>query len=162
VTEKTKLVFFANPANPTGTMIPEEEVACLADALPDHVLLVLDGAYVEYVEEFDAGRALIDARDNVFMTRTFSKIYGLGGMRVGWGYGPQEIIDTLNRLRGPFNLSGPALAAAEAAMRDQSFVARCRKENTRPSLAGQRAGKTRHPFRPGFRQFHPCAVHVAG
>lgn len=131
VTEKTRLVFFANPANPTGTMVAEAEIARLADALPDHVLLVLDGAYAEYVDSFDAGRAMIDARENVFMTRTFSKIYGLGGLRVGWGYGPKDIIDTLNRLRGPFNLSGPALATAEAAMRDQAFVARCRSENTR-------------------------------
>ena len=131
VTEQTRLVFFANPANPTGTMVAQDEIVRLADALPEHVLLVLDGAYAEYVEGFDAGRAVIDARENVFMTRTFSKIYGLGGLRVGWGYGPQEIIDTLNRLRGPFNLSGPALAAAEAAMRDQAFVARCRSENTR-------------------------------
>ncbi len=131
VTEDTRLVFFANPANPTGTMLGEAEIARLADALPEQVLLVLDGAYAEYVEGYDAGRALIDVRENVIMTRTFSKIYGLGGLRVGWGNGPQEIIDTLNRLRGPFNLSGPALATAEAAMRDQGFVARCRAENTR-------------------------------
>lgn len=131
VTERTRLVFLANPANPTGTMVDDEALERLASSLPDECLLVLDGAYAEYVDGFDAGRELIDARGNVFMTRTFSKIYGLGGMRVGWGYGPQEIIDVLNRLRGPFNLSGPALAAAEAAMRDQTFVARCRSDNTR-------------------------------
>lgn len=131
VTEHTRLVFIANPANPTGTMIDQDALERLADGLPERTLLVLDGAYAEYVDGYDAGRALIDARENVFMTRTFSKIYGLGGLRVGWGYGPQEIIDTLNRLRGPFNLSGPALAAAEVAMRDQSFVTRCRAENAR-------------------------------
>ena len=131
VTDDTRIVFIANPNNPTGTMIEEVEVARLADGLPDNCLLVLDGAYAEYVEDFDGGVSVIHGRENVFMTRTFSKIYGLGGMRVGWGYGPQEVIDTLNRLRGPFNLSGPALAAAEAAIRDQAYVARCRSENTR-------------------------------
>ncbi len=130
-TQRTRLVFIANPNNPTGTMIPEAEVARLADGLPDHAMLVLDGAYAEYVDGFDAGRALIDARQNVFMTRTFSKIYGLGGLRIGWGYGPQEVVDTLNRLRGPFNLSAPALVAAEAAMRDTGYMARCRANNTR-------------------------------
>lgn len=130
-TERTRLVFIANPANPTGTMIGEAEVARLADNLPDQTILVLDGAYAEYVEGFDAGRAIIDARENVVMTRTFSKLYGLGGMRVGWGYGPREIIDVLNRVRGPFNLSTPALAAAEAAIRDFDYVEYCRAENTK-------------------------------
>ncbi len=130
-TENTKLVFIANPNNPTGTFISPEEVARLADGLPPQALLVLDGAYAEYVDDFDAGVSLVDSRENVFMTRTFSKIYGLGGLRIGWGYGPQEIIDTLNRIRGPFNLSGPALLAAEAAMRDTGYVTRCRRENAR-------------------------------
>lgn len=131
VTERTRLVFIANPANPTGTMVEADEIAALAQALPDDCLLVLDGAYAEYVEGFDAGRDIIDACENVFMTRTFSKIYGLGGLRVGWGYGPQEVVEILNRLRGPFNLSSAALVTAEAAMRDQHFVKRCRSENTR-------------------------------
>ncbi len=131
VTECTKLVFIANPNNPTGTMIPEAEVARLADGLPDGCMLVLDGAYAEYVDDFDAGLAVLEARENVFMTRTFSKIYGLGGLRIGWGYGPQEVIDTLNRVRGPFNLSGPALKAAHAAVRDTGYTARCRQENAK-------------------------------
>ncbi|MFY0692444.1 MAG: histidinol-phosphate transaminase [Paracoccaceae bacterium] len=130
-TERTRIVFIANPNNPTGTMISEEELARLADGLPEQALLVLDGAYAEYVDDYDAGQSVIDARENVFMTRTFSKIYGLGGLRVGWGYGPQAIIDTLNRIRGPFNLSSPALQAAEAAMRDTAYTDRCRAENTR-------------------------------
>jgi histidinol-phosphate aminotransferase len=130
-TKKTKLVFVANPANPTGTMIGPAEVARLADGLPPQALLVLDGAYAEFVEGFDAGKALVESRENVFMTRTFSKIYGLGGMRVGWGYGPQAIIDVLNRIRGPFNLSGVALAAAEAAVRDTDHTEKCRIENAR-------------------------------
>ncbi|MEN8740298.1 MAG: histidinol-phosphate transaminase [Phaeobacter gallaeciensis] len=130
-TERTKLVFIANPNNPTGTMIGAADVARLADGLPKGALLVLDGAYAEYVEGFDAGASLVAERDNVFMTRTFSKIYGLGGARIGWGYGPQEIIDVLNRLRGPFNVSTTALAAAEASVRDTDYVDHCRAENAK-------------------------------
>ncbi len=130
-TDRTRLVFIANPNNPTGTMIGQAEVARLADGLPSGAILVLDGAYAEYVEGFDAGLALIEARQNVIMTRTFSKIYGLGGLRVGWGYGPQAIIDVLNRVRGPFNLSTAALAAAEAAVRDTGWLDRCRTDNAR-------------------------------
>jgi histidinol-phosphate aminotransferase len=129
--DRTRVVYVANPANPTGTMIGEGEVARLADGLPPRALLVLDGAYAEYVEGFDAGAGIVAGRDNVVMTRTFSKIYGLGGLRVGWAYGPQEVIDALNRVRGPFNLSAPTLAAAEAAVRDRAWVQRCRSENAR-------------------------------
>ena len=128
---RTKLVFIANPNNPTGTMVSAAEVERLAAGLPPQAILVLDGAYAEYVEGFDAGAALIEARDNVVMTRTFSKIYGLGGLRIGWGYGPQHIIDVLNRIRGPFNLSNTQLDAAEAAVRDQDYVAKCRADNAR-------------------------------
>jgi len=102
---KTKIVFIANPANPTGTMIPEAEVSRLAEGLPPQAILVLDGAYAEFVEGYDGGAALVETRDNVVMTRTFSKLYGLGGLRIGWGYGPKAIIDVLNRVRQPFNLS---------------------------------------------------------
>jgi len=130
-TDRTKLVFIANPNNPTGTMIGAAEVARLADGLPPHVILVLDGAYAEYVSGFDAGVEIINARSNVVMTRTFSKLYGLGGIRVGWGYGPQDIIDVLNRLRGPFNVSASALVAAEAAIRDTDYVDFCLEENTK-------------------------------
>lgn len=130
-TDNTKLVYIANPANPTGTMISEADLERLADGIPKGAVLVLDGAYAEYVEGYDAGKNLVDTRDNVIMTRTFSKIYGLGGLRIGYGYAPQEIIDVLMRLRGPFNLSAPALAAAEAAMRDEAHTEKCRDENTR-------------------------------
>ncbi|SLN27188.1 Histidinol-phosphate aminotransferase 2 [Pseudoruegeria aquimaris] len=130
-TERTKLVFVANPNNPTGTMIGGNEIARLADGIPEGAILVLDGAYAEYVEGYDGGAALVEARDNVVMTRTFSKIYGLGGLRVGWGYAPKPIIDVLNRIRGPFNLSNIALAAAEAAVRDTAYTEKCRAENTR-------------------------------
>jgi histidinol-phosphate aminotransferase len=128
---RTKLVFIANPNNPTGTMISPAEVARLAAGLPKQAILVLDGAYAEYVEGFDAGLSLIESRDNVVMTRTFSKIYGLGGLRIGWGYGPKHIIDVLNRIRQPFNLSNAQLDAAEAAVRDQDWVAKCRADNSR-------------------------------
>ncbi|RID92134.1 histidinol-phosphate transaminase [Gemmobacter lutimaris] len=130
-TKRTKLVFIANPNNPTGTMISAGEVARLARGLPPQAILVLDGAYAEYVEGFDAGLSLVEAMQNVVMTRTFSKIYGLGGLRIGWGYGPQAIIDVLNRIRGPFNLSNTQLETAEAAVRDQDYVAKCRAENAR-------------------------------
>ena len=128
-TTDTKIVFIANPNNPTGTMIEESEVRRLADGIPETTLLVLDGAYAEYVDGFDGGIEIINERENVLMTRTFSKIYGLGGLRIGWGYAPRIIVDVLNRLRGPFNLSSPALLAAEAAMRDQNYVSWCRAQN---------------------------------
>ncbi|NBE06772.1 histidinol-phosphate transaminase [Paragemmobacter ruber] len=128
---RTKLVFIANPNNPTGTMISLAEIERLADGLPRQAILVLDGAYAEYVDGYDGGLAILEARSNVVMTRTFSKIYGLGGLRIGWGYGPRAIIDVLNRIRGPFNLSSTQLEAAEAAVRDQDFVNRCRAENAR-------------------------------
>lgn len=129
--ERTKLVFIANPNNPTGTMISLAEVEHLAANLPEQAILVLDGAYAEYVDGYDGGAEIIGRRQNVVMTRTFSKIYGLGGLRIGWGYGPKDIIDVLNRLRGPFNLSTAQLDAAEAAVRDQDHVNRCRAENAR-------------------------------
>ncbi len=127
--ERTALVFVANPNNPTGTMVDEAEIARLAAGLPPQALLVLDGAYAEFVAGFDGHASLVDARDNVVMTRTFSKIYGLGALRVGWGYGPAHVMAVLNRVRGPFNLSTPALAAAEAAVRDTRWLQGCQAEN---------------------------------
>ncbi len=126
---QTRLVFIANPANPTATFLPMEDLTRLAEGLPEECLLVLDGAYAEFVEGYDGGRALVEARDDVVMTRTFSKAYGLGGLRVGYGYAPRHVVDTLNRIRGPFNLSGVALAGAEAAMRDVDWVAECLRVN---------------------------------
>ncbi|MGR3616419.1 MAG: histidinol-phosphate transaminase [Paracoccaceae bacterium] len=130
-TKQTRLVFVANPNNPTGTMISAAEIARLADQLPEQALLVLDGAYAEYVEGFDGHAALIETRGNIVMTRTFSKIHGLGGARIGWGYGPQAVIDVLNRVRGPFNVSTTALAAAEAAVLDRDYVDQCRTKNAK-------------------------------
>lgn len=130
-TDRTRLVYLTNPGNPTSTMIGLSEVERLAEGLPSQTLLVLDGAYAEYVDGYDGGAKLVEMRDNVVMTRTFSKIYGLGGMRVGWGYAPRPVIDVLNRVRQPFNLSTVALAAAEAAIRDTEYLEYCRSENAR-------------------------------
>ena len=125
VTEKTKMVFVANPNNPTGTYLPFEEVKRLHEGLPAHVLLVLDAAYGEYVRrnDYESGLALAATSENVFMTRTFSKIYGLANLRLGWGFGPAHVIDALHRIRGPFNTSGVAIAAGIAAVKDRQFVA---------------------------------------
>ena len=126
----TRLVFVTNPGNPTSTMVGLPELERLARAVPQ-ALVVIDAAYCEYAEGYDGGAELATRLPNVFMTRTFSKIYGLGGLRIGWGYGAPGVVDVLNRVRGPFNLSQVALAGAEAAMRDQAYVARCREKNTR-------------------------------
>ena len=128
---KTRVVYVANPANPTGTFLTTGEIARLVEGVPAHAILVLDGAYAEYVDGYDGGAALVEQRENVVMTRTFSKIYGLGGLRIGWAYGSEVVVDTLNRLRGPFNLSAAALAAGEAAMRDRAHTDRCRTQNTK-------------------------------
>lgn len=131
LTSRTRLVFIANPANPTGTMLPAPALARLADGVGPGVLVVLDGAYAEFAAEADGAEALATSRPNVVVTRTFSKLYGLGGLRVGWGYGPAAVIGVLNRVRGPFNLSTAQLAAAEAALRDRAHAAFCIAENAR-------------------------------
>jgi histidinol-phosphate aminotransferase len=124
VTGRTKLVFLANPNNPTGTYLAFKEVRRLHQNLPSNVLLVLDAAYAEYVRrnDYESGMELAATAQNVVMTRTFSKIYGLAGLRLGWAYGPQHIIDALNRVRGPFNVSTPALQAGIAAVADKAFL----------------------------------------
>ncbi|WP_284775056.1 histidinol-phosphate transaminase [Agrobacterium sp. lyk4-40-TYG-31] len=124
VTPKTKMVFIANPGNPTGTYVPVSEIRRLQTGLPKHVVLVLDAAYAEYVRknDYEAGLELVSGNSNVVMTRTFSKVYGLAALRVGWMYGPAAVIDALNRVRGPFNMNAPAIAAGAAAIRDQAFM----------------------------------------
>ena len=128
---RTRIVFLANPNNPTGTMLSEDEIRRLADLMPPHAILVLDGAYVEYVDGHDGGASLVRERENVVMLRTFSKIHGLASLRVGWAFAPRGVADALNRVRGPFNVAAPGLAAAEAAVRDVAYVAHCRDENER-------------------------------
>ena len=124
VTPATRLVFIANPNNPTGSLMTQAEVARLRAGLPPDVLLVLDAAYAEYVTDadYDAGAKLVDAGENTIMLRTFSKVFGLGGMRVGWGYGPAAVIDAINRVRGVFNVNIAAQAAAVAALAEPGWV----------------------------------------
>ncbi len=123
VSPRTKVVFLANPNNPTGTYIPFDEVRRLHAGLPPHVLLVLDAAYCEYVRrnDYEAGLELVATTENTVMTRTFSKIHGLAALRLGWLYGPPAIIDVLNRIRGPFNVSSAAISAGIAAIEDRGF-----------------------------------------
>ena len=124
VTPKTRLVYIANPNNPTGSYLPHDELRRLQAGLPRDVLLVVDAAYAEYVRrnDYEAGIELVSSFPNVVMTRTFSKIYGLAGLRVGWSYCPAEIVGVLNRIRGPFNVSVPAQRAAAAALEDRAHV----------------------------------------
>jgi histidinol-phosphate aminotransferase len=131
VTPRTKIVFLANPNNPTGTYLPFDEVKRLHAGLPRHVLLVLDAAYAEYVRtnDYAAGIELVSSFDNVVMTRTFSKIYGLALLRLGWCYAPPAVCDALNRIRGPFNVNGPALQAGIAALKDEAHVAQAVAHN---------------------------------
>ena len=131
VTEKTRLVYVANPNNPTGTFSPRGEIARLHDALPPQVMLVLDQAYAEYLEpeDDDGGLDLARTAANVVVTRTFSKIYGLAAERIGWGYGPREAIDAMHRIRAPFNVTIAGQAAAIAAIEAEGFVRHSRDHN---------------------------------
>jgi histidinol-phosphate aminotransferase len=133
VTPRTKLVYLANPNNPTGTYIPFDEVKRLHRGLPPNVVLVLDAAYAEYVRtnDYASGIELVATSDNVVMCRTFSKIHGLAALRLGWMYGPDHIVDAVNRVRGPFNVNAAAIAAGIAAIRDTAHQERSREHNTR-------------------------------
>lgn len=132
VTERTRVVYLANPNNPTGSFLPREELARLHAGLPGNVLLVIDQAYAEYVapEDDDGGLELAAAHHNVLVTRTFAKAYGLAGERVGWGTGAAAVIEIMNRLRGPFNVNNGAQAVATVALGDQRFVTDSREHNT--------------------------------
>src|SRR5437588_5373215 len=131
VSERTKVVFLANPNNPTGTYVPFDEVKRLHRGLPANVLLVLDAAYAEYVRRNDyaAGIELVATSENVVMCRTFSKIYGLAALRLGWLYGPAHLVDVINRIRGPFNVNSAAMAAGVAAINDAAHVETARAHN---------------------------------
>ena len=133
VSARTKIVFLANPNNPTGTYLPYHEVKRLHAGLPPHTLLVIDAAYAEYVtrNDYAAGLELAATVDNVVMTRTFSKIHGLAGLRIGWAYGSAHIIDALNRVRGPFNLNGAAQAAGVASLEDIAHIEGAMAHNAR-------------------------------
>ncbi|MDZ4382455.1 MAG: histidinol-phosphate transaminase [Parvibaculum sp.] len=131
VTPKTKMIFIANPNNPTGSYIPADEVRRLHAGLRPDILVVLDAAYSEYVNrnDYEAGIELVATSENVVMTRTFSKIYGLAALRLGWMYAPAHVCDVVNRIRGPFNVSVPALKAGVAAIRDADHVDAARRHN---------------------------------
>ncbi len=133
VTPKTRMVFLANPNNPTGTYTPIAEVRRLHAALPGNVILLIDAAYAEYVRknDYEAGIELAGASENVVMTRTFSKIHGLAALRIGWMYGPAAIIDAVNRTRGPFNLGAPSIAAGVAALSDLAHVEQAVAHNSK-------------------------------
>ena len=139
VSPATRVVFLANPNNPTGSMLPAADVARFRSALPPEVLLVLDSAYAEYVTraDYDAGVKLVDATDNTVMLRTFSKVFGLGGMRIGWCYGPPAVIDVINRVRCSFNASVLAQEAGIAALAEPGWLEKGRDHNAlwRPRLA---------------------------
>jgi len=124
VTKKTKIVFIANPNNPTGTYINKNEILRLRKKLRSDILLVVDDAYFEYMNlrNYQSGLKLFSEYKNVIITRTFSKIYGLAGLRIGWGYSSKNIIDSLNKIKPPFNVSRPALFAASAAIKDISWL----------------------------------------
>lgn len=130
--KNTRVVFLANPNNPTGTFLPKSEVARLHAGLPSDVLLVIDQAYGEYLppQDDDGAMALAQRHGNVLVTRTFSKIYGLAGERIGWATGAPHLVDTLNRIRGPFNVTASGQAAALAALDDQDFLAASRDHNS--------------------------------
>jgi histidinol-phosphate aminotransferase len=153
---RTKLMFLANPNNPTGSMLPAGEVARLREALREDVLLVLDSAYAEYVTrpEYDPGTALVEAGTNTVMTRTFSKVFGLGGARLGWCYAPPHVIGVLNRVRGPFNVNAAAMAAGVAALAEPGWIEKSVAHNAewraKLSTALTDAGITVHPSEGNF------------
>jgi len=133
VTDRTKIVFLANPNNPTGTYLPFDEVRRLQAGLPKDVLLVLDAAYAEFVRrnDYEAGIELVGSSENVVMTRTFSKVHGLGGARIGWIYAPSHIIEAMDRVRDPFNVTAMSIEAGVAAMGDREHVAKSVEHNAK-------------------------------
>ena len=131
VTDKTKICFIANPNNPTGTYISKEEIIRLRNSIPQDIIIVIDSAYAEYIEQEDYcdGSDLVDNYNNIIMLRTFSKIYALAALRLGWAYASEEILDILNRIRPPFNVNLAAQAAGLAALYDRDFIQHCVKQN---------------------------------
>lgn len=169
VTDRTKIVFLANPGNPTGTYIPFDEVRRLHAGLPDRVLLVIDAAYAEYVKtnDYSSGVEMAGSFDNVLMTRTFSKIHGLAALRLGWAYGPAAIIDAINRVRGPFNVNALAQTAGITAIRDEAFADKSaefnKRELARLSEAISSTGLTVYPSVANFIlvEFHKDGPYTA-
>jgi histidinol-phosphate aminotransferase len=160
VTPKTRVVFIANPNNPTGTYLSANDMARLHAGLPSNVLLAIDAAYAEFVNrnDYEPGTKLVDQADNVVMLRTFSKIFALAGLRLGWGYFPPKVADVLNRVRGPFNVSAAALAAGLAALEDTEALAKARAHNDRwqPWLNERMAALGLHPTSSVGNFVLPC------
>ena len=131
VTKKTKIVFLANPNNPTATYLTKLELVELRKKLSKNILLVVDDAYAEYMKNIDykSGLDLFKNKENVFILRTFSKIYGLSSLRIGWGYGSKKIIDALNIIKPPFNVNEVAQKAAVESLKDNKFISRSIKHN---------------------------------
>jgi len=160
VSNATRMVFIANPNNPTGTYLSFDEVKRLHAGLPEHVILVLDAAYAEYVRanDYEAGIELVATTQNTVMTRTFSKIYGLAALRLGWAYCPAPIADALNRIRGPFNVTGPSIAAGVAALADPKHMQQAVEHNTvwrgRMAEALERIGLRVTPSAANFLLVH--------
>ncbi len=160
VSPRTKLVWLANPNNPTGTYIPFDEVKRLRAGLPEHVVLVLDAAYADYVSrnDYEMGIELVSTTENTVLTHTFSKIHGLAALRIGWMFGPANIVDAVNRIRGPFNVSVPAQLAAIAAIQDTAHVdkSRTHTENWRNRLTEEltKIGLTVTPSVTNFVLMH--------
>jgi histidinol-phosphate aminotransferase len=160
VNDATRMVFIANPNNPTGTYLSFDEVKRLQAGLPEHVILVLDAAYAEYVRanDYEAGIELVATTPNTVMTRTFSKIYGLAGLRLGWAYCPAPVAGALNRIRGPFNVTGPSIAAGVAALADQPHLQQAVEHNAawrgRMAEALQRIGLCVTPSAANFLLVH--------
>jgi histidinol-phosphate aminotransferase len=156
VNDRTRILFLANPNNPTGTYLPRGELVRLHAGLPDDVILVIDAAYAEYVdvEDYTAGADLVEAHENVLMLRTFSKIYGLAALRLGWAYGPRHVIDVLHRVRGPFNVNQAAQVAGIAAVRDTAHLAKAKAHNDkwRPWLS-EKLGELGLEFTPSVGNF---------
>jgi histidinol-phosphate aminotransferase len=150
VTPKTRICFVANPNNPTGSYATSAELKKLRAGLPDNVLLVIDAAYAEYVDlpDYESGLAMVQGHDNVVMTRTFSKIFGLAALRLGWAYCPPAVADVLNRIRGPFNVPAPAQAAGIAALADRAHTAKAKAHNDRwlPWFAQRMRALGLHPY----------------
>ena len=156
VTPATRMVFLANPNNPTGTMLERDEIMRLHAGLGGDTILVLDGAYAEYCDpqNYPAGFDLVEQHDNVVTTRTFSKAYGLAALRLGWGYCPPDIANVLNRLRGPFNINQPAMAAGLAALDDQGHIEASRAHNAQwREWLVQQLGGIGFSVRPSFANF---------
>ena len=162
VTARTRIVFIANPNNPTGTYVPFDGIKRLQQKLPANVILVLDAAYAEYVQrnDYEAGIELVATSENVVMTRTFSKIHGLAAVRLGWMYGPAHIVDAINRVRNPFNVNTPAMKAGVAAIEDSAHIEKSVAHNKHwLAWLTEEIGKLGLPVTPSVANF--VLIHFA-